>query len=506
MARLPQFTASRGVPSTTGVTSMPRTDLKLGVMGAAFSQVGAATNQLGMTLLQDAAEDHADNAALGAQMEILTAKANIEQNGDPLAYVDSTMTSLDTIYTKATKGMSQFSTRRFDQKWNSMAASAISAAQVNMVKRGREKSEGALITLMNNALTGAEVPELEDLSKQEIFNMVMTRVEEKRAAGIIDDPKAAKLAAGFKKDYAGSIVQSWINGQDPQGMANALVMMRTNQFGEDPGSQLAGTFWGIMEVDDQTKVFNTISTRISALNTETRATAAAETEQRKIIVGRNLITALDTSEPMQKRIDSLKALTAFDELTPTQFKVAQEAIESGGIGGIHNETAYNVAVAEAVSGKLKMPDVLSLKDVDAKHKSLLFPIIQAAQEKSFSQAKQLLLNDPVLSGGGITKLGQNEMTATMRTVLTKFLTKKDAARKEGPKVVFDDFSEMANLISVEKVKFKEEELQKARDTLADYNITASDLDGAMKQAESIKDINRRSIARKAVRLLFRSAQ
>ena len=157
MSTLPKFTATGSVPSTTGVTSIPRTDLKLGVMGAATSQVGAATNQLGLTLLQDAAEDHADSAAFGAQMEIVTAKTSIEQNSDPLKYIDATLTELETIYSKATKGMSQFSKRRFDQKWNSMAASAISAAQVNMVKRGREKSEGALITLMDNAVTGAAI-------------------------------------------------------------------------------------------------------------------------------------------------------------------------------------------------------------------------------------------------------------------------------------------------------------------------------------------------------------
>jgi hypothetical protein len=474
MARLPKFTASGSVPSTTGVTSIPRTDLKLGVMGAAFSKVGAATNQLGMTLLQDAAEDHADNAALGAQVEIITAKTNIEQNSDPLKYVDNTLNELDTIYAKATKGMSQFSKRRFDQRWNTMAASAISAAQINMVKRGREKSEGALITFMDNALTGAAIPGLEDANKKQIFDAVMQRVEEKRASGIIDDPKAAKLMAKFKQDFSAGIVASWIGRKDLSGTADAIISMQTGNFGATSEDQLAKTFWNNLGGEEQGKILSDLSTRRSRFISANRAEAAALKVQQETYIEQALVQIYDKGTEITYAMNIAEHLSQMPGITGNQIKAVQEFLEGGGV--VHSDAMESIVTGLVYSGRMSADELADVTGIDDETKAALFKAIPAARGRSAQAAIAELETDPdLLRAAELLSIAKDELTVDMMSILHIWTKAKNdhlfsLDRKKGS---FDHVREMRKIMKeykTEKFGNEAKQLEAAKAILVGFGL------------------------------------
>ena len=486
MSTLPKFTATGSVPSTTGVTSIPRTDLKLGVMGAATSQVGAATNQLGLTLLQDAAEDHADSAAFGAQMEIVTAKTSIEQNSDPLKYIDATLTELETIYSKATKGMSQFSKRRFDQKWNSMAASAISAAQVNMVKRGREKSEGALITLMDNAVTGAAIAGLEDANKKQIFDTVMARVEEKRAAGIINDPKAAKLVAKYRKDFSAGIVTAWIGRKDLAGTAGAITSMQTGNFGATPEDQLAKTFWDNLGGLEQGKILSDLSTRRSRFVSANKAAASALRDQQTDTIEEMLVQIYDKNTDIVRATNMAQILKTMPGLKGNQVKAVQDFLEGG--GAVHSDAMETLITAQVYNGTMSPAELAGMSGISDESKSALMKAIPAARGRSARAAIAELETDPeLLRAAEITRLGKDELTVDMSTILNEWTKAKNdhegsVDRKKGS---FNHIREMRRIIKEYKdIKFGDEtkKLETALAALRALGITATDRAGALKQA------------------------
>ena len=447
-------------------------------MGAAMSKVGAATNTLGMTLLQDAAEDHADSAALGAQMEIITAKTSIERNSDPLKYIDDTLTELETIYAKKTKGMSQFSKRRFDQKWNTMSASAISAAQVNMVKRGREKSEGALITLMDNAVTGAKIPGLEDANKKQIYDSVMARVEEKRASGIINDPKAAKLVAKFKEDFSAGIVTAWIGRKDLAGTAGAIHAMQTGQFGPSGEDQLAKTFWDNLGGLEQGKILSDLSTRRSRFISANTAAASALRGQQTDRIERTLVQIYDKNTDIARAHNMAKELSKMPGLKGTQIKAVQDFLEGG--GAVHSDAMEATITGLVYSGRMSAEALAGVNGISHESKANLMKAIPAARGRSARAAIAELETDPeLLRAAEITRLGKDELTVDMATILNAWTKAKNdhegsLDRKTGS---FNHIREMRRIIKEYKdTKFGDEtkKLETAYATLKALGITTKD--------------------------------
>ena len=489
------------VPAAVSSFRSSKTNDGSEALGQSLMKVGQQFGQIAEKMIVAQTANEISDAHLKSTTQLTALKLDLEKKG--LAVVNRDFDqSAKKIFQDITDGMSPNAKNQFTRTFNNQYAQTRTSAAAAALKRDNDITYANSLKILDQYKRQASDALLTREGKtnaEEGFMLGNAVIEGLKGSGIIDASAAEKLRIKHNGKFASNAIKGWIN-------SNAGSMSKLKNAQRQIGDQKfdnpdALVYWNQLEEPEKQAIRQSVTKEIRDL-TAILEKKDAQMEQDRKDAGVKLqleiyghITAGET-EQARIKLDLLTGLMKYsggdDYGTVSEVKTMEELLRQGTNFGTTEPTAFRIIASKVSAGTTSEKEIFNTEGLRYEEKLTLVGQLQAAQDKSYSDAVKLF-EHPAISLKGATggRFDRRMRSADQLRLESQLYDKFIQARQK--KESFDAITEarkMRDDFLKNKGEDQKSELKEFKDYLATNEIDSLDeLDAYIKDMLKDKTIN-----------------
>lgn len=398
------------VPAAVSSFRSSKTNDGSEALGQSLMKVGQQFGQIAEKMIVAQTANEISDAHLKSTTQLTALKLDLEKKG--LAVVNRDFDqSAKKIFQDITDGMSPNAKNQFTRTFNNQYAQTRTSAAAAALKRDNDITYANSLKILDQYKRQASDALLTREGKtnaEEGFMLGNAVIEGLKGSGIIDASAAEKLRIKHNGKFASNAIKGWIN-------SNAGSMSKLKNAQRQIGDQKfdnpdALVFWNQLEEPEKQAIRQSVTKEIRDL-TAILEKKDEQIEQERKDTGVRLqlkiheLIAAGKTEEARVTLDLLTGLMKFsggdDYGTVAEVKTMGELLRQGTNFGITNPTTFRVMASKVSAGTTSEKEIFNTEGLRYEEKLTLVGQLQAAQDKSYSDAVKLF-EHPEISMKGAT--------------------------------------------------------------------------------------------------------